>query len=132
MSSLGFISLEELWGDNYNEKTGIDYTGGNNFETSVLPISNNNENLMLNDMQPDVKPDVKPEMQTDENKNILEILNKINERIIKLENFCIKKENKIIEGFSNKQINYFDLLILIGLGILIIYVLDSIMKFSKK
>ena len=91
---------------------------------------------MLDDIKPDPvrdpKPDIQKNITKDENKNILEILNKINERIIKLEKICMQKENKIIEGFSNANINYFDLLILIGLGILIIYVLDSIMKFSKK
>lgn len=43
-----------------------------------------------------------------------------------------KRDKQIIEGFSNNSTNYFDLLILIGLGILIIYVLDSVMKIGKK
>ena len=169
MSSLGFGSLDELWGDNfsaanaigstnggnegvgnannYNEQTGIDYTGGNKFQTELAPITNNNENLMLANQQQQqlVAPQnqsqqlapvstqnmVSQNVVAEESKNIREILSKIDERIKKLEEMCVKRDKQVMEGFSNRTSNYFDLLVLVGLGILIIYVLDSIMKMGR-
>jgi len=143
MSSLGFISLDELWGENYNtnsynEKTGIDYTGGNNFQTELTPVMNNNENMMLTENKGEEYGSV-PENQEKQSKitkeeksDLKDILTKIDERIRKLEGIFLKREKQIVEGFSNRNGNYFDLLILVGLGILIIYVLDSVMKMGKK
>lgn len=143
MSSLGFISLDELWGENYNtnsynEKTGIDYTGGNNFQTELTPVMNNNENMMLTENKGEEYGSV-PENQEQQSKitkeeksDLKDILTKIDERIRKLEGIFLKREKQIVEGFSNRNGNYFDLLILVGLGILIIYVLDSVMKMGKK
>ena len=166
MSSLGFGSLDELWGDNfttigstnegnkegvgnannYNQQTGIDYTGGNKFQTELSPITNNNESLMLtNKQQQLVVPQnqsrqltsvsnnnmVSQNIVAEESKNIHEILSKIDERIKKLEEMCVKRDKQVMEGFSNRTSNYFDLLVLVGLGILIIYVLDSVMKMGR-
>ena len=143
MSSLGFISLDELWGEdyntkNYNEKTGVDYTGGNNFQTELTPVMNNNENMMLvenkNEEYGIVPKNQKQESQItkEEKSDLKDILTKIDDRIKKLEGIFLKREKQIVEGFSNRNGNYFDLLILVGLGILIIYVLDSVMKMGKK
>jgi preprotein translocase subunit SecF len=174
MSSLGFGSLDELWGDNftaidginggnsrtetvdgvgnannYNEQTGIDYTGGNKFQTELAPITNNNESLMLANQNNQQHQLVVPQNQSqqlasisnnnmvsrnvvaEESKNIREILSKIDERIKKLEEMCVKRDKQVMEGFSNRTSNYFDLLVLVGLGILIIYVLDSVMKMGR-
>lgn len=142
MSSLGFISLDELWGenyntDNYNSKTGIDYTGGNNFQTELTPIMNNNENMMLTENKCEEyglvpkNQEKKSEKTEQEKSDLKDILTKIDERIKKLEEIFLKREKKMVEGFSNRSGNYFDLLILVGLGILIIYVLDSVMKMGK-
>ena len=143
MSSLGFISLDELWGEDYNENnynnnTGIDYTGGNNFQTELTPIMNNNENMMLTENKSEEYSQVpenqekKSEKIEQEKSDLKDILTKIDERIKKLEQIFLKREKKMVEGFSNRNGNYFDLLILVGLGILIIYVLDSVMKMGKK
>ena len=142
MSSLGFGSLEELWGDNYsnhsqenNEKNGLDYTGGNVYETALEPIMDSNEQLMLQEdvgMRENRIVPVQNKINPVENATMKLILEKIDERIKKLETMCNKRDQQILEGFSNSSTNYFDLLILIGLGILIIYVLDSIMKMAKK
>ena len=139
MSSLGFGSLEELWGDNYsnhNEKSGLDYTGGNQYETGLEPIMDSNEQLMLQESineprETQIVP-VQNKINPAENEVMKMILEKIDERIKKLETMCNKRDKQILEGFSNNSTNYVDLLILIGLGVLIIYVLDSIMKMAKK
>lgn len=139
MSSLGFGSLEELWGDNYsnhNEKSGLDYTGGNKYETGLEPIMDSNEQLMLQESineprETQIVP-VQNKINPAENEVMKMILEKIDERIKKLETMCNKRDKQILEGFSNNSTNYVDLLILIGLGVLIIYVLDSIMKMAKK
>ena len=146
--SLGFMTLQELWGDDYNnfdENTGVDYTGGNRFETELQPISNNSENLMLTNGQqthssivPHQQLEVKQHQQqmqpqSEEMDSIKDVLNKINDRIKRLEDMCVTRDKKIVESFGNASGNrYFDLLILIGLGILVIYVLDSILKLGKK
>ena len=67
-----------------------------------------------------------------ENEVMKMIVEKIDGRIKKLETMCNRRDKQILEGFSNNSTNYVDLLILIGLGVLIIYVLDSIMKMAKK
>jgi len=140
--SLGFMTLQELWGDDYNnfdENTGVDYTGGNRFETELQPISNNSENLMLTNGQqthssivPHQQGNNQMQPQSEEMDSIKDVLNKINDRIKRLEDMCATRDKKIVESFGNASGNrYFDLLILIGLGILVIYVLDSILKLGK-
>ena len=139
MSSLGFGSLDELWGDNYsnhNEKSGLDYTGGNQYETGLEPIMDSNEQLMLQESineprETQIVP-VQKQINPAENEVMKMILEKIDGRIKKLETMCNRRDKQILEGFSNNSTNYIDLLILIGLGVLIIYVLDSIMKMAKK
>ena len=141
MSSLGFISLDELWGDNYsnnyNEKTNIDYTGGNKFETALEPMQSNQETPILQNQMPEgnhamvTQENVSNQPTPVQDEKIKKILEKIDDRIKKLEKMVQKRDKQIIEGFSNNSTNYFDLLILIGLGILIIYVLDSVMKMGR-
>lgn len=139
MSSLGFGSLDELWGDNYsnhNEKSGLDYTGGNQYETGLEPIMDSNEQLMIQESineprETQIVP-VQKQINPAENEVMKMILEKIDERIKKLETMCNRRDKQILEGFSNNSTNYVDLLILICLGVLIIYVLDSIMKMAKK
>ena len=94
--SLGFMTLQELWGDEYNnfdENTGVDYTGGNRFETELQPISNNSEKLMLTNgqqthssivphQQGNNQLEVQMQPQSEEMNSIKDVLNKINDRII--------------------------------------------------
>ena len=74
-------------------------------------------------------------VKKDENNidKIFSVLEKLEKRINYLEKMCKKKFKKgIIEGFKNNSgKSYLDYLVLILMGIIIIFVLDSIFKIGK-
>lgn len=123
--SLGYCSLDEAWGTNVSAP--IDDSHEVNFDTKMESIMEENED--------NEKFQNKIYYKDLDKKKIINILEKLEKRIDKLEILCKKrmKSKKIIESFkNNKKHNYLDYVVLILMGIIIIYVLDSIFKMGKK
>ena len=107
----------------------INYSSGNQDSLSMQNNSND-ENYKINENFEEKilsnNSNSKSRIET-----ILEALENLKKRITEIENYCNKKDKKIVENFSNPN-SYMEYIILILLGIIIIYVMDSILKIGKK
>ena len=154
--SVSYCSLEEAWGDNYTDtkekspeevkpNKDVSYSGGKQFSTELLPQTQTNEY----EETPHAR--IPPDYEDNKDKyaivpynmdkeqlwgEFLEYVNKKNKE---------QRENKSVEGFAsvgggdiNQQIggkkdnSYVDLLILIMFGIIVIFILDSFVRFGRK
>lgn len=155
--SVSYCSLEEAWGDNYVDSKeaspeevkpnkDVSYSGGKQFSTELLPQTQKNE--YEDSRQTNIPPDYENNKEKyaivpynmDREQlwgEFLEYVNRKNKE---------QRENKPTEGFAsigdfgssinpavNKKDNsYVDLLILIMFGIIVIFILDSFVRFGRK
>ena len=138
--SIGYCSLEEAWGNNFSDRyeKDINYAGGHQFNTGLQSVVNNdinnenNYNTNIENNNINVEKDDNICLKKSRLEKILDSLEKLEKRIIDIENLYTNKK-KTIENFDNNSNgSYIEYIILILMGIVIIYVMDSILKIGKK
>ena len=124
--SLGYCSLDEAWGTNTSAP--LDDSHEVNFDTRMESVIEPNEE----------KEEYENKIYSKhlDKKKILDTLERLEKRILKLEKLCKKniKNKNVIENFTNnkKKKNYLDYIVLFLMGIIIIYVLDSVFNMGKR
>jgi hypothetical protein len=149
MSKISYCSLEEAWGeefiklksDKHNEEVQNNKT---NYNSQLLPIKDTQINNNINNYN-NINKDIIN--NNNNNNNRLEVLNVVNDEIKPNDNIPNNIQNiqselvehfktnnegtEIKEEFANFKSDIFELIILIIIGLIIIFVLDSVYKIGK-
>jgi hypothetical protein len=161
MSKISYCSLEEAWGDDfvklkkekYNEEVENNKT---EYNPQLMPLNSSNEinNIQGNQSNQinqnskinnnlDTYNNINQEIVDTSNRlNVLDIVNSnsktvenknVNNDILSemIESFQNNKQDEIKEHFGNYKTDIFELIILIIIGLIIIFVLDSVYKIGK-
>lgn len=149
MSKISYCSLEEAWGeefiklksDKHNEEVQNNKT---TYNSQLLPIKDTQINNNINNYN-NINKDIIN--NNNNNNNRLEVLNVVNDEIKPNDNIPNNIQNiqselvehfksnnemtEIKEEFANFKSDIFELIILIIIGLIIIFVLDSVYKIGK-
>jgi hypothetical protein len=149
MSKISYCSLEEAWGESFiklkNDKHNEEVQNNKTtYNSQLLPIKDTQINNNINNYN-NINKDIIN--NNNNNNNRLEVLNVVNDEVKPndiisnnmpniqsemIEQFKNNNEGtEIKEEFANFKSDIFELIILIIIGLIIIFVLDSVYKIGK-